>query len=101
MGTEPSASAEVDVLANLSGDDLLRLIYALLNHVYSPGQMKGNTDYLELEVPTGQTAPVWQRLYGNTTRQPKPVFAAIIQNLSTDPLTLSFEAPAGWEADDH
>jgi hypothetical protein len=79
-----TAETKVDVLQNLSGTDYLSLIYALLNHVYAPGQMKGTTDYLTLA-----NANVFQKLYNNKQPSPHPIYAAIVQNLSTDPLTLA------------
>jgi hypothetical protein len=60
-------------------------MYSLFAHIYLPGQVTGNTDYLTLAA-----ANTWQRLYGNTKPSPRPIYAAIIQNLSLDPLTLSF-----------
>jgi hypothetical protein len=78
---------------NLSEQQLLQLMYSLFAHIYLPGQVEGNTDYLTLAA-----ANTWQRLYNDAKPSPRPIYAAIVQNLSLDPLTLSFPStnePAG------
>ena len=76
----------------LSPNQIELLKYSLQQRTAVPGQMRGHTDYLTYATVQGTGAGKWQRLYGNPTPSPKPVFAAVIQNLSPDPLTLAFGA---------
>jgi len=65
-----------------------QLIYQLLQHVINAGQLTGNSQYQTIKV--GGT---YQRLFQNQQSAPKPYVLSFVQNLSLDPLSLSFGNP--------